>query len=229
MHLKGVLIDLGNTLTYISKRGRRKYEVALLATMRRYGYQGNLEELASVFDGLIGNSMKGEFEDIQEFWCSFIQNLKDLKDQARIIEELEIVREKYSAGMFQLYDGGFQVLNHLKSKYKLALVSNCAIGTYEVIKSLGLSNFFECIILSYKIGTRKPDRRMYAEALQCLELGADECIFVADEISDLEGAKRIGMQTLLLRQGSSTFREAKDPNFKPDFQCCRISEITEIL
>ena len=58
---------------------------------------------------------------------------------------------------------------------------------------------------------------------------ADECMFVADEISDLEGAKKLGMRTLLVRQGSNTLCEAEDPGFKPDFECERISEITKFL
>jgi FMN phosphatase YigB (HAD superfamily) len=70
---------------------------------------------------------------------------------------------------------------------------------------------------------------MYLDTLQCLGLGADQCIFVADEISDLEGATEVGMKTILVRQGKHTFHEAKDQKFQPDFQCNRISEITKFL
>jgi ribonucleotide monophosphatase NagD (HAD superfamily) len=52
---------------------------------------------------------------------------------------------------------------------------------------------------------------------------------VADEISDLEGAKKLGMKTLLVRQGSNTLCEAEDPDFKPDFECEHISEITKFF
>jgi FMN phosphatase YigB (HAD superfamily) len=76
---------------------------------------------------------------------------------------------------------------------------------------------------------RKPDKRMYLEALKCLELEAQECVFVADEISDLEGARENGLKTMLVQQGHSTFQEAKDLNFKPDFQITQISELTKIL
>jgi len=45
----------------------------------------------------------------------------------------------------------------------------------------------------------------------------------------LEVAKKLGMRTLLVRQGSNTLCEAEDPDFKPDFQCENISEITKFL
>jgi FMN phosphatase YigB (HAD superfamily) len=70
---------------------------------------------------------------------------------------------------------------------------------------------------------------MYLEALGCLGLEAYDCVFVADEISDLEGAREIGLRTMLVRQGPDTFHEARDVNFEPDFQINRISEITDFL
>ena len=76
---------------------------------------------------------------------------------------------------------------------------------------------------------RKPDRRIYLEALKRIRLKPDECVFVSDEISDLEGAREVGLKTILVHQGPNTLQKAKDPNFKPDFQCNHISEITGLL
>ena len=76
---------------------------------------------------------------------------------------------------------------------------------------------------------RKPDRRIYLEALQRLKLRPEECVFVSDAISDLEGAREVGLKTILIRQGEYTAHGAKDPNFKPDFQCKHISEIIDYL
>ena len=103
------------------------------------------------------------------------------------------------------------------------------MGTIDEINNLDLSRFFEHMSLSYEVGVRKPDRRIYLDALNALAVKGHECIFVADEISDLEGARSLRMKTLLVRQGSSTYNEAKDPNLKPDADCKRISGITRFL
>jgi putative hydrolase of the HAD superfamily len=94
---------------------------------------------------------------------------------------------------------------------------------------LNLNRYFSNIILSYKIGARKPGRLIYTQALEVARLKPEECMFIADEISDLEGAREIGIKTLLVRQGKSTLSEARNPDFKPDLECSRISEVPGVL
>ncbi len=229
MNLKGVLIDFGDTLACIDKEGSRKYMEALLCIVRKHGYQEGIYDLTSGFDNAIRNSMKGELENLHEFWNLFLGNLGIHDKSEMIIEELEKARNCYSTDVFRLYVGARKILEVLQDKYRLALVSNCAIGTSDVINGLGLIEYFDCITLSYEVGVRKPDRRIYINALKCLKLEPDRCIFVADEISDLEGAREVGMKTMLVRQGPYTTHEAKLPNFRSDFECAQISEITRFL
>lgn len=229
MNLKGVLIDFGDTLAHIDKEGRRKYTEALLSIIHKHGYQGNSDDLTSGFDDALGNSMKGELKSLQEFWNLLLENLGINNKTEVLIEELEKARNRFSTAVFRLYNGATRVLAVLQKKYRLALVSNCAIGTSDIVNGLGLTGYFDCITLSYKVRVRKPDKSIYLDALKCLKLEPYECIFVADEISDLEGAREVGMKTLLVSQGPYTTHEAKDPNFKPDFECNRIKEITKFL
>jgi HAD superfamily hydrolase (TIGR01509 family) len=229
LNLKGVLIDFGDTLAYVDKDGSRKYTEALLSVLCRFGYQGNLDDLASDFDDAIGNSTKGELKSFQEFWSLLLENLGIHNKSEVLIKELEKTRNRYSTAVFKLHNGALQVLAVLQRKYRLALVSNCAIGTSDVMKALGLTRYFGCITLSYEVGVRKPNMPIYLDALKCLKLEPHDCIFVADEISDLEGAREVGMRTFLVRQGLHTFTEAKDRDFQPDFQCNSISEITRFL
>jgi FMN phosphatase YigB (HAD superfamily) len=99
----------------------------------------------------------------------------------------------------------------------------------EEINNLGLTRFFEHMSLSHEVGVRKPGKRIYLDAIIALRVEGNECVFVADEISDLEGAKPFGMKTVLVRQGPSTYEDAEDINFKPDVECDKISEITRFL
>jgi FMN phosphatase YigB (HAD superfamily) len=103
------------------------------------------------------------------------------------------------------------------------------MNTRKQINKLGLTKFFKHMSLSNEVGVRKPDERIYLDTLTALRLKGHSCIFIADEVSDLEGAKALKMKTLLVQQGSSAHDEAKDPNFKPDLGCKRISDITRFL
>jgi putative hydrolase of the HAD superfamily len=229
LDLDGVLIDFGDTLAYFREGGFRMYEEALLAIFREHKYQGSFKHMHRIFRELISGSSSGEFGSLHEFWGLFLEKLSINDKSGTPIRKLEEARIHYSPKIFDLYEGTFQVLSTLQKKYHLALVSNCAIGTSDVIKALDLKKFFELIVLSYEVGVRKPDRRIYLEALHGLKLEPEKCIFVADEISDLEGARGVGLKTLLVKQGSLTTHDAEDPDFNPDFQCRHIAEITEFL
>ena len=199
-----------------------------MSTLKKYGYERRLKALSSILANIYANSTKGKLKTPKEFWSLMLKKLR-IPERPELLDAIQDVRNNHTATMWKLYDEVPETLTILQEKYRLALVSNCAVGTDKLIQSLGLADFFGCIILSYQVGVRKPDKRMYLEALRCLELEAYECAFVADEISDLEGAREIGLETILVRQGFNTFQDAKDVNFKPDFQISQISEVTRIL
>lgn len=227
LEFKGVLIDLGDTLIHVDEEGNRRYREAILTTLSKHGYMSRLSDVDSTLDRLYMRSTNGEIKSLHDFWILFLNELK-MPEEDGLVDDLEKVRRNWSGAMFKLYEGVILTLSILRKRYILALVSNCSIGTRDIISALSLEKFFDHMILSYEVGARKPDSRIYFQALQAMDLEARECIFVADEISDLEGAKAVGLSTFLVRQGSNTFSEANS-DFKPDFQCDHVSEIVRII
>ncbi len=221
-------MDFGYTLAYLDEGSIRRYREELLSTLIRYGYSKELSDLTLILEDTYRNTKKGEAKDIYEFWKTLLKNL-EISGSSTLIQELTELRKRHLMTRFRLYDSAALVLSTLRKKYKLALVSNCFVGLSDYLKALNLTRFFDCIILSYEIGTMKPDRHIYFEALQRLRLRPKECIFVSDSISDLEGAKEVGIQAFLISRRENTTYCAKHPNFKPDFKCKHISEIIEFL
>jgi HAD superfamily hydrolase (TIGR01549 family) len=228
MNIKGVFIDFGGTLAYVNPDTYSRYENMLVATLKKHGHSPWLEEVDSSLGKLYKRDTSGEFKNLREYWTTFLKDAGIAVEQ-KLVRDLDVVRKRVWTEAFTLYDNVLPTLSSLQAKYRLALVSNCSMGMRDVINALNLTKFFGNIVLSYEVGVRKPSARIYLAALEAGSLKAHECIFVADEISDLEGARNVGMSTVLVRQGSSTFREARDPGFEPDFECNRISEITQLL
>jgi len=228
LNLRGVLIDFGYTLAHLNEENVKRYREELVSILTKYGYNKTLDDLVPILDSTYRSSTKGEVKDIHEFWKVLLGNL-GIRERPILIQELIELRKNHVLTRFRLYDNVISVLSTLRKNYKLALVSNCFVGLSDILKALNLTRFFECIILSYEVGVRKPDRRIYLEALQRLKLRPEECVFVSDAISDLEGAREVGLKTMLVRQGEYTTHGAKDLNFKPDFQCKHISEIMDYL
>lgn len=228
MDVKGILIDFGYTLAYLDKEDDMEFREGITSILKGHGYLKTVDDVSRVLDDAYMNSFRGEVKDIREFWEMILTNL-GISESSELVQQLTALRESHLDTLFKLYDGVIPILTTWKMKYKLALVSNCPVGFSDFLKHFNLGPLFECIILSYAVGVGKPERRIYLEALEGLGLEPSECVFVSDEISDLEGAAEMGLRTILVRQGERTMINAKDPNFRPDYQCDRISEITRVL
>jgi len=98
------------------------------------------------------------------------------------------------------------VLQELKKKYRLGLVSNFAYppAIKHTLRKFHLSEFFDTVIISGDIGWRKPSPKIFEKALEALHVSASEAVFVGDApFHDIIGAKQIGMKTVLLRRLSA--------------------------
>ena len=65
-------------------------------------------------------------------------------------------------------------------------------------KIADLSEHFEKLYLSYKIGMSKPDAGIFELVLSENKLKPEETLFIDDSIQHIEGAKKLGIQTYWL-------------------------------
>ncbi len=95
------------------------------------------------------------------------------------------------------------VLEELKKKYRLGLVSNFAYppAIRQAMRRFRLSKFFDAVVISGDIGWRKPSPKIFEKALEALRVSASEAVFVGDApFHDIAGARHVGMKTVLLRR-----------------------------
>jgi putative hydrolase of the HAD superfamily len=72
---------------------------------------------------------------------------------------------------------------------------------------LPIDALFEVVVDSAFVGTRKPEREIYAMTLERLGLPATACVFIDDLEVNVEAARDVGMQGILHRDTAKTIAE----------------------
>lgn len=100
----------------------------------------------------------------------------------------------------------FDVLDKLKLKFKLALITNFDHSPHikTTLKENDLGRYFDAVIISDEAGLKKPDPEIFKLALRETGLHSDEVIFVGDSGDDINGAKAADIRPVLIMHDSFT-------------------------
>ncbi|WP_019635074.1 HAD family hydrolase [Actinomadura atramentaria] len=81
---------------------------------------------------------------------------------------------------------------------KTAVLSNSwGTGEYDPYDGYDLDERFDAVVISDRVGLRKPDPRIYRLCVEKIGLTASECVFVDDTAHNLPPAEDLGMATVL--------------------------------
>jgi len=102
--------------------------------------------------------------------------------------------------------------------YRLAVLSNTESNLRDRIAAAGIEPFFETLVISAEVGSEKPDRKIFDEALRRMAVAPERAIHVGDFYSiDVVGARNAGIAPVML--------DAK--GLSPDRDVLRVSSLTE--
>ena len=136
------------------------------------------------------------------FWRSFVAEVfarvggGDLPDAMLA----GLVRHFRQACHWRVYADVPAVLAALRTGgTKLLVVSNWDSSLPPLLAELGLTPFFDDVVVSTLVGTSKPARGIFDEALRRAGVAAHEALHVGDSLhDDYHGAKAAGLSALLL-------------------------------
>ena len=97
-----------------------------------------------------------------------------------------------------------EILEKLKGNYRLFLLSNTNnlhiryfLDDFErQYPELKFESFFEKVYYSHEIGKRKPDVEVYEYILDDNGLQANECLFIDDNLVNVEAARQAGIHAI---------------------------------
>lgn len=233
MRYKAILFDVSDTLIayrpdYAQIYGGRLRNIGLKVTEEKGA------ELAQVINMTInteilkeqngGRHLKDEELEERLDEAALLYVCNDKKDYKRLLEKLR----KLPVPKQELYikDDVISVLEYLKLKYRLGIVSNHKVWLMEYLKECGLAAYFETIVISDLVGISKPDPGIMLLAIDALDLDSQDCLYVGDQPFDILCSKKAGMDCAWI-----TSEKSESPNigYQEDYRIREISELKRIL
>jgi YjjG family noncanonical pyrimidine nucleotidase len=131
---------------------------------------------------------------------------------------------KYLPTFNHLFEGAIEILDYLKPKYNLHIITN---GFQEVqngkLKNANIRHYFTTVTNSEMAGVKKPNPKIFEFALQMANAEKETSLMVGDCLeADMKGARNIGLDALF-------FNEAKTEEVHSFPQIYHLIEIKNIL
>ena len=110
-----------------------------------------------------------------------------------------------------LYEGVEKVLESLKQKYVLGVITN---GNAD-IKKIGIDRYFDFNISASNVNAGKPAPEIFQEALKQTGFRAEEICHVGDHpVNDVEGSNNFGMKSIWFNEKGVDWPLDEKPDFK---------------
>jgi putative hydrolase of the HAD superfamily len=213
--IRAILFDAAGTLFYLTKTVGDHYAYV----GREVGLELDAQKLESAFhaawkqmprrlaiDGPRENDDKG-------WWRELVGHVFD--QVAPSVNELdrdnffEVAYEHFAEpGVWELYPEVPEVLEQLRPRFQLAIISNFDGRLRFILQHLGISNYFSYIFISSELGADKPDPEIFRRALKIMHLNADEVLHVGDDPErDWNGASAAGLFVFRLDRPRNSLRD----------------------
>lgn len=101
-----------------------------------------------------------------------------------------------------LFDGAIEVLEYLKPKYKLHIITNGFANVQEKkIKNALLSNYFNTVTNSELAGVKKPNSIIFDYAVNSAQTSKETSIMIGDCLdADVNGALKAGLDAIFFNE-----------------------------
>lgn len=156
-------------------------------------------------------SIEGPREnDDKDWWRALVEKVLD--QLAPKLSELdrdnffEIAYEHFAeAGVWESYPEVVDVLEKLRPRFRLAVVSNFDGRLRIILERLGISKFFSRVFVSSEVGADKPDPEIFRRALKMMKLAPNKVLHVGDDPErDWNAATAAGLRVFKLKRDENS-------------------------
>ncbi len=219
---KAVFFDVGGTLIRVHPSVGDVYA----RHARPFGYSGSAQVLNEGFrrqwkkmGGIesLGNQTGAEAE--KNFWRTLVYDVfQPLGGIERFDEYFDLIFEAFrEKSNWRVYEDVIEsnILESLKKRgVMLGVISNWDSRLNSTLENIGLAQYFDFILPSAVVGSAKPDKKIFEEALRISGVEPHEACHIGDEMrTDVVGAEGVGIHPILLDRDNRFDKEGKVTSF----------------
>ena len=204
---KAVFFDVGGTLIRVHPSVGYVYA----KHARDFGFSGTVDELNKGFrlqwkkmGGIESLGDKSGKQEEKKFWKNLVYEVfQPLGGLDRFDEYFALIFEVFvEDSNWKIYEDVIEsrVFQKLKERNViLGVISNWDSRLISTLENLNLADNFKFILPSAVVGSAKPDKKIFEEALRLSGVKPHEACHIGDEVkTDIEGARNIGIHAILL-------------------------------
>lgn len=223
--IRAVIFDFIGTLAKVRNYSLEASKMKLFRAIAEAGFDVDVESFISTYDQAHEKYRVIRYRELVEVtnavWISEALNnlgFKTNTEDARIKTAVNVFFEDYLNSL-ELRPSVKKLLNQASMEYKLGLISNFTYAPviYAGVRSLGINQYFNAVLVSEEVGWRKPHIKIFEEALKRLGVAAEETVYVGDSpLEDIKGAKAVGMKTVFVPSQFYSLEDMRESQQKPD-------------
>ena len=213
--LKAIFFDAVGTLFYLTKTVGDHY--ALVG--EEIGLELNAKQVDRAFhiawkqmpqrpaiDGPRENDDKGWWRELVGLVLDKVAPSSTELDRDNFFD---IAYEHFAeAGVWEVYPEVISVLEKLRPRFQLAVISNFDGRLRFVLEHLGISKFFRHVFISSEIGADKPDPEIFRRVLTFISVKPDQVLHVGDDSErDWRAATEAGLSVFQLDRQKNSLRD----------------------
>jgi putative hydrolase of the HAD superfamily len=225
-HKKHLFFDLDHTLWDFDKNSGFAFDTIF----KKQGFDISLQDFLSIYIPRNQHYWKLyqvnqiSHEDLRYYRLKDVFDALNYKISDEVIHQLSEDYITYLPENNHLFDGAIELLDYLKPKYQLHIITN---GFSEVqnkkLSNSKIGHYFETITNSELAGQKKPNSIIFDYALKSAKASKEESIMIGDSFeADILGALDFGMDAIF-------FNENKTKINRDVYQVNHLLELKNIL
>jgi len=238
MSLKAVIFDYIGTLVNCRNYSMNASKLKLYNALRAEGFDVAENIFMDAYDSAHEKYRKVRYEQLREVtnavWvaevlCSLGFTVTEY--DPRVKAALNVFFQDF-IDTLELRGGAKKLLRQAKQQGKTALISNFTYAPviYMSLRKMGISEFFNAVVVSDEVSWRKPSGHIFQHALNCLKVQASEAVYIGDSPNeDVKGAKQAGLKTVFVPSQFNSLKDLLESRQEPDFIAKDLETISQNL